>query len=148
MSPRLAIQLKRRAEATPSFGRLCPTMTEKYLSCPSGTERSSLAGLPFQIVDPIRRNLRLEPVEGSRRRGAVDEIFPLREPREYLPIDRRRMVDHVGIVVQIMGDFADAAKIVQANVGKGRKPPAEIGGEIVDAVQRPRRRRIAHRDPL
>src|ERR1700680_4237661 len=62
-------------------------------------------------------------------------------------IDRRRVMDHVAVIVQIMGDFLRRAKIGKPDIRKLEQSRGGISGEIIHDLQR-RRRSVAHRHEL
>src|SRR5258708_16195589 len=103
--------------------------------------------LPLDIIGPVRLDLRLELLQRRGRGGAVDEIFSFRKPREHLQIDQGRMMDDVAVIFQVMGYLRGLAKVVQVGIRKLCQSVGGIGGEIVDDLQR-RRRKIPHRYPL
>ena len=46
-------------------------------------------------------------------------MFAFRQPRQHLPIDRGRMMDHVGVVAEIVGDLLDRAKSYSLTLRNG-----------------------------
>src|SRR5260370_27841556 len=103
--------------------------------------------LQLNTIGPVRVDLRLQLLQRRGRGGAVDEVFSLRKPRENLQIDHGRMMDDVAVIFQVMGYLRGLAKVVQVGIRKLCQSVGGIGGEIVDDLQR-RRRKIPHRYPL
>jgi hypothetical protein len=57
-----------------------PAMTGRIIcSFDPQIEQAIQAKLPLHIIDPVRRDLRLELFERGGRGGAVDEVFLLRQ---------------------------------------------------------------------
>src|ERR1700676_3498903 len=92
--------------------------------------------LRYNITRPIRLDLGLEAVERRRRRGAVNEVFPLRQQRKYFQVNRGRMMNDVAIIAEVVRDLPGHAKIVKPDIRELHQSPKSVGGEIVSRLQR------------
>jgi len=67
--------------------------------------------------------------------GSGEAQFRRGDHLQHSSIDRRRVVDDVRIIVEIVGDLFCLAKIVYLDVGKLRKPPQHGAVGLVDDLQ-------------
>ena len=74
--------------------------------------------LPFDIANPVSLDLCFQPSERGGRRVARDDVIACREMGKDFQIDRRRMVDYIAVITEIMGYFPGRAKIMQPHLRK------------------------------
>src|SRR4030081_868019 len=59
--------------------------------------------LPFGLANPVGVALLLQPLQRCIGRRGIDAVFIRGDHLQHLSIDRRRVVDDVGIVIEIVG---------------------------------------------
>src|SRR4051812_21643190 len=70
----------------------------------------------------IGLDLSFKRIQRRERRLSIDTILSTRQPIQLLRIDRRRMVDDVAVVIEIVRHRPDRAEIVQTHIRKLRQP--------------------------